>query len=58
MFDVLNHYGKTIDEAIQSSIGIGYTDAFHGLNLNEVGQTKLESRPHEFWQPIEEWEID
>jgi len=53
---VIEHSGKTLDDAILSGIRILYTDALHGLD--EVRQAVLDSRLHEFWEPIEEWEID
>jgi hypothetical protein len=53
---VIEHSGKTLDDAIMSGIRILYTDAFHGLD--EVRQAVLDSRLHEFWEPVEEREID
>lgn len=48
---VMEHYGRQLDEAIQSGIRILYTDALSGLD--EVLQTVRDSRAAKFRHMME-----
>jgi hypothetical protein len=53
---VIEHYGMKLDEAIRSGIRIAYADA-RSL-LNEFGETVLGSAEPDFWEPVDDWELD
>ncbi len=52
---VIEHTGKNLDEAICSGIKILYTDALHGLNETKWA---VLGRSQDYWNPIEDWQID
>ncbi len=52
---VLEHYGKKLDDALRSGIKILYSDALH--SLNEARQAVL-GQSRNYWNPIEDWQID
>ncbi|MDD5175040.1 MAG: hypothetical protein PHQ05_01275 [Sterolibacterium sp.] len=53
---VTERYDKNLDEAIRSGIKIIYTDPRH--SLSGIQQTKPAARFSNFWEPIEDWELD
>jgi hypothetical protein len=53
---VIEHYGNKLDDAIRFGIRIAWADA-RSL-LNEFGETVLGSTKPEFWEPVEDWELD
>lgn len=53
---MIDHYGNTLDDAIQSGIKIVYTDPQHGLN--EARQNPPGNSTPDFWKPIEDWKLD
>lgn len=53
---VIEHYETQLDETIRSGIKITYTESPFGLN--EAGQSIRCSTVPNFWEPVEDWEID
>jgi hypothetical protein len=53
---VMEHYGSSLDEAIRSGIRITYADP--RLQWSEVGDTRPGLIARNFWQSVEDWEID
>lgn len=53
---VIDHYGKTLDDAIRSGVRIAYADP--QPRTSEGGDTGSGRSISKFWRPVEEWEID
>lgn len=53
---VIDHYGNKLDGAIRSGIRIAYADPH--LQWNGIEETSNDSASRNFWQPVEDWEID
>lgn len=53
---VIDHYGNKLDGAIRSGIRISYADPH--LQWNGIAETSNDSASRNFWQPVEDWEID
>ena len=53
---VSEHYGNKLDGAIRPDIRIEYADP--RLQWSEVAETSHGSTARDFWQPVEDWEID
>ena len=51
---VIEHYGKGLDEAVQSGVRILYTDMLHSLSH---ARESVLGRPDP-WHPIEDWKVD
>jgi hypothetical protein len=51
---IIDHYGKRLDEAVQTGIRLLYTDMLH--TLNHAKDVVLGDPDH--WRRIEDWKVD